>query len=377
MTLDHLALAACVLAAIPLVNIACNLRLYRRTPRVGKEAAGRSPAASVSVLIPARDEETNIGAAIAAARQSRHPDLEIVVLDDQSRDRTAVIVREQAAEDPRVRLVSGTALPDGWCGKQHACARLAEAARNEVLIFIDADVRLRPSAVPRMVEFLHRRGVDLASGIPRQLTGGLLEKMVIPLIHFVLLGFLPMAGMRRWRGAGWAAGCGQLFVTRRQAYEAAGGHRAIRQSRHDGLMLPRAFRRAGLRTDLFDASDLASCRMYRSAANLWKGLAKNATEGMAAPRAIVPWTGLLLGGQVLPPTLLLLGALLPGSMAIELPLLATGLAYAARGLLTLRFRQPPLGWLLHPLSVAIVVAIQWHALLRVATARPLAWKGRT
>src|SRR3546814_3618215 len=79
--------------------------------------------------------------------------------------------------------------------------------------------------------------------------------------------------------------CGQLIAVRRAAYERAGGHAAIRSSLHDGLTLPRAFRRCGLRTDLFDATEIASCRMYEGARAVWAGLSKNATEGMSTPRS--------------------------------------------------------------------------------------------
>ena len=96
--------------------------------------------------------------------------------------------------------------------------------------------------------------------------------------------------MRRSRHPAYGAGCGQLFLARREAYETAGGHAAIRATLHDGVKLPRAFRAAGLRTDLFDATDVASCRMYRNAGEVWRGLAKNATEGLAAPGKIVPAT---------------------------------------------------------------------------------------
>ncbi len=115
-----------------------------------------------------------------------------------------------------------------------------------------------------------------------------LERLVIPLIHFVLLGFLPLARMRASRSPAYAAGCGQLFLARREAYEKMGGHAVIRTSLHDGLTLPAAFRRAGLATDLFDATDVASCRMYHGAGELWRGLAKNATEGIAHPARIGP-----------------------------------------------------------------------------------------
>ena len=158
-----------------------------------------------------------------------------------------------------------------------------------------------------MTAFVSASGADLASGIPHQETVSLLEKLLIPLIHFILLGFLPIRRMRRSRLPSFAAGCGQLFIARAHAYHRCGGHAVIRDTLHDGLKLPRAFRVAGLKTDLFDATDLATCRMYRTAGEVWFGLAKNAGEALAAPAMIGPMTAVLLGGQVLPVILLLLG----------------------------------------------------------------------
>ena len=151
---------------------------------------------------------------------------------------------------------------------------------------------------------MERRGAALASGVPRQELGTLSERLLIPLIHFILLGFLPMRAMRRTRWPSMSAGCGQLFIARRDAYEQCGGHAMLRDSLHDGIKLPRVFRQAGLATDLFDATNLATCRMYHTNADTWRGLGKNATEGLAAPGTILPMTALLLGGQVLPFVLL-------------------------------------------------------------------------
>jgi hypothetical protein len=268
-------------------------------------------------------------------------------------------------------------VPAGWNGKQHACAELARAARHDLLVFVDADVRLHPDALALLARERERRGAELLSGVPRQSTETFLERLLIPLIHFVLLGYLPIAGMRWSSRPAFAAGCGQLFVTRRAAYERAGGHRAIRASRHDGLELPRAYRRAGLHTDLCDVTELATCRMYRGATEVWQGLAKNATEGMATPGGIGPWTLLLAGGHVLP-AVVVVGAALAGARLEGLALAAAALAagYATRVALAWRFRQSWLGVLLHPLAVAILLVIQWHALVREAAGRPFAWKGR-
>jgi hypothetical protein len=371
MNLETLAVAGLVLAAIPAGLVLFNLALYRRAPRFG------APAESVSVLIPARNEERTIRRAVESVLASRGVDLEVVVMDDQSEDRTAEIVRALAGRDPRVRLESAPPLPQGWCGKQHACHALAAKARNQVLLFIDADVTVEPDGIRRTLGFLDRAGAALVSGVPRQITGTLAEKLVVPMIHFILLGFLPIVGMRLSRHPAFAAGCGQLFMTRKSAYERAGGHAAIRASRHDGIALPRCYRRAGLRTDLFDATDVASCRMYRGARGLWEGFAKNADEGMASSRAILPWTIVLLGGQVFPAALLVASILGGAALSVTgLAAVGTLLPIAARLIAVARFRQSVTGALLHPLGVLLVVAIQWYSLSLRISGHALTWKGR-
>jgi hypothetical protein len=369
-------LTCLLLALVPARVFGKNLRLYAPPPRPG---AGR-PLPSCSVLIPARNEEHAIGPAVAAALASRGIEFEVIVLDDHSEDRTAEIVASLSRSDERVRLVTAPELPTGWCGKQHACWVLSTEAQYPLLVFVDADVRLAPNALARMAAFMKASGADLASGIPRQETVGLLEKLVIPQIHFVLLGFLPLWRMRRSRRTEFAAGCGQLFIVRRDAYDRAGGHSAIRETFHDGIKLPRAFRAAGQRTDLFDATELASCRMYRSARGLWFGLAKNAGEALAAPAMILPMTTLLLLGQVLPTILVVLGLFgwprhWPFSY-LALAGLATAAAYYPRLASVGRFRQPLVGAILHPLGIVLLLAIQWHALLRNLLGRPSTWKGR-
>ncbi len=366
-----LAWIALVLPALPAAMIVKNLRAYRPAP-----AAPASPV-GVSILIPARNEETAIGGAVLASLASGGNEIEVVVLDDHSEDRTAAIVAALAAKDPRVRLESAPPLPLGWNGKQHACAVLASRARHDVFMFVDADVRLAPSASKRIAAFLARSGAGLVSGVPREETGTFLEKLVVPLIHVTLLGYLPIERMRASADPAYGAGCGQLFAARRDAYEKSGGHAALRGSRHDGLSLPRAFRRAGIPTDLFDATDLATCRMYRSAGEVWRGFAKNATEGMATWGGIVPWTVLLLGGHVLP--VALLGAGLSGKLshgATAVATLATAMSFATRAACAARFRASPLGVLLHPLGVAVLVAIQWWARVRETIGVRTAWKGR-
>ncbi len=387
MNLDTVALAALLLAAIPCTLFILNLFAYRPLSR--KTLLGQAHSESlrqepkqrqvhddgVSVLIPARNEEKNLPATLQSLLSNRDCEFEVLVLDDHSTDGTASVVSTFAALDSRVRLEHAPPLPAGWCGKQHACHVLAGLAKHPLLVFMDADVRLAPDALTRMVAFMQKRDVALTSGVPRQQLGTISERLLVPLIHFVLLGFLPMHGMRRTRWPSLSAGCGQLFIVRREAYETCGGHAMLRDSLHDGIQLPRVFRRAGFRTDLFDATDLATCRMYHTNRDTWSGLGKNATEGLAAPGTIGPMTALLLGGQVLPFTLLSCAALIPRS-AVCWAAVAVLLAYAPRFIAALRFRQPFGSALLHPLGVLALLVIQWHALIRHLLGKPAEWKGR-
>lgn len=373
MNVEWLVTISIVLAAIPAVMFLANLWFYRP---VRRELAVPAPTGALSVLIPARNEEHNIRATLEAALASRGCEFEVVVLDDHSTDATAHIVREIASRDPRLRLEHGPALPPGWCGKQHACHVLAGLARNPLLAFIDADVRLAPDALARLTAHMESRpDIALSSGVPRQELGTFSERLLLPLIHFVLLGYLPMAFMRWTKLAGFSAGCGQLFIARADAYRATGGHANIRTTLHDGVKLPRLFRRAGFQTDLFDATDLASCRMYHTNAETWRGLGKNATEGLGAPGAILPMTALLLGGQVMPFVLIASAPWLPAG-TLQPAIAAAMLALLPRLIAVARFRQPVLSALLHPIGVLALLIIQWRALAAGMLGRPSEWKGR-
>lgn len=374
--LDELALASLVLAAIPAVVCAWNLGVFRRLPP-DPASPTDAPTPALSLLIPARDEADCIADSIDAALANADVEFEVVVLDDHSTDQTPDIVRRLAARDGRVRLETAPTLPTGWCGKQHACHTLARLARHDLLVFIDADVKLAPDALPRIAaEMARRPELDLLSGFPRQATGSWAERLVLPLISYLILAYLPIRWARRFNHPGFAAGCGQLFIARRRAYDAVGGHGAVRASLHDGVKLPRAFRRAGFTTDIFDAADLATCRMYQGLAQLWRGLTKNSTEGLGSPGAIGVWSLLLLGGSTAPPLLALAALLADQHPAFQTAAAATALAYLTRTLAAARFGDSPLGVLAHPLGVAILIAIQWDGLLQHLRGIAPQWKGR-
>ncbi len=369
-SIPRLLALACSVASLGLFVV--NLRAYKppRAPRHNPD-----PIPQVSVLIPARNEEAGIVAAARSVLASTGVELELLILDDSSSDRTAELVSALAQRDPRVQPGSAPALPAGWNGKQHACFELARRSRFPLLCFLDADVRLAPTALASLCAELEARDADLLSGFPREETFTFLEKLLIPLIHFVLLCYLPLPlSDKDPRNPALAAGCGQLMLVRRSAYQACGGHGSIRATMHDGLLLPRLFRRHGFSTALCDLTQLASCRMYSSAGDVWRGLGKNATEGMAAPRRILPFSALLFFGHVAPAILLV--SALRRRKPLAVPALAVAAGYAVRLTAALRFRQSFLSALLHPVSVAVLLALQWSALVRKLTGRPAVWKQR-
>ena len=373
---DGLLVAMMVCALAPAVMFSINYVLYRE-PRAVTEGATLP---SVSVLIPARDEERAIRAAVESVLASRGVTLEVIVMDDASTDDTSAIVQEMAAQDGRVRLEQAPRLPRGWNGKQHACWALAQIAGYDRMCFMDADVRLEPEALARMIGFQEDSGAALVSGFPRQVTGTAMEWLLLPLIHFVLLGFLPLPGMRRTTNPGYAAGCGQFLLVRRTEYFASGGHAGIRETMHDGLRLPKLFREHGLRTDLADLTRLVRCRMYRSAGQVWNGLAKNATEGLAAPVRIVPISVILLLGQVMP--LVTLGWLLATRQRLAafeavFVFVAVWAAWLPRVLAAHRYEQKLRSAWLHPIGVAVLLVLQWYSLVRKVMGGAVSWKTRS
>ena len=363
MDYGHLPLA---LALLPIIFGAINLA---RMPRLRGRPA---PGTVVSILIPARNEAANIRDCVEAALASAGAGVEVVVMDDGSTDGTADIVRgiidgpRQVGAGARVRLIPAPALPPGWTGKVHACARLAEQASGTHLLFIDADVRLAPHAAAAMAAHAQAERIAMVSGVPRQLMRSVGEALTVPFINFLLICYLPFGGRAAQRTPSLAAACGQLVLVERGAYEAVGGHSSIRNVLHDGIALARLLRERGHDTEIVDGAPLATCRMYDGFRQAWCGFIKNAREGMATPVGLPIWTVLLAGAHLWP------WALLPEPEAV----VTLALMFGLRAAITWRTGEPWWTVPLHPLTVLVALAIQWTALARSMLGLQAGWKGR-
>ncbi|MGB3060724.1 MAG: glycosyltransferase, partial [Anaerolineae bacterium] len=147
----------------------------------------------VSVLVPARNEDVNIGDCVRSLLAQDYPDCEVIVLDDQSCDRTGEILAELASQDRRLRVIPGLALPEGWLGKHWACQQLAESATGDLLFFTDADTRHEPQSLRHGIAALMAEQADLLTACPRQEVVTWAEKLVVPFFPWSILSFLPLA----------------------------------------------------------------------------------------------------------------------------------------------------------------------------------------
>lgn len=235
---------------------------------MAEEQAGR-----VSVVIPARNEETNIERAVrsVAAQEGVR---EIIVVDDQSTDRTSIILEGLAVEIPQLRGIRIESLPEGWMGKANALSTGARTASGEWLLFTDADTEHRPGGLRALLARAENGNVDLLSLSPGQRVPTWWEKAVIPLVYVGLAEKFKFEEVSD-PNSKVAAANGQYILIRRTAYDRIGGHERVRAEVLDDVALARNVKASGGRILFLPGAEWAETRMYRSFRAMWEGWTKN------------------------------------------------------------------------------------------------------
>jgi chlorobactene glucosyltransferase len=344
-----------------------------------------APAASgerpfVSVLVPARNEEHSVEACVLSLLSQDYPRYEVVVLDDGSEDATPEILRRLAASSGgRLRIVQGDPLPDGWHGKAWACRQLGDLASGELLLFTDADTLHKPESLSRSVAALDASGAGMLSLTPYQEMVGFLEKLVIPLVYFILMCYLPLRLVRTSPRSVFCSAIGQFMLFRRETYRSIGGHRAVKAAIVEDVWLCRAVKKNGGRVAVFNGVDVLSCRMYRSAGEIIRGFSKNLFAGLGYHSPLLfGLVVLTLAFHVLPFGFLA-AALQQGDFGpalFLLPLLQAAIALSCRVLIAVRFRQPAGFAFLHALSQLVLIAIALNSFAVTRFGKGSQWKGR-
>lgn len=367
-------LGVCVFLLVLVVIARWNLRVL--TKPSGASSPARWP--RVSILLPARDEERSIVEAVESLARQDYTDFELVVLDDCSSDRTPDLLRQLAERFDNMRVVDGKPLPRGWMGKLWACDQLSREATGELLLFTDADTRHRPETLRQAVARLEEDGLDLVTGIPYEETGTWAEKLVLPVLPWAILSFLPLGLAYRWSRPSFTAANGQFMLFRRESYDSIRGHAAVRDSVVDDMALVRLVAKQGMKWRLYDMTDLIRCRMYRSAREVFDGLSKNlfGIFGYRLVPFLFVWTWL---GVVTFGPLAVVGLAAFGVVTSAFSVAAAGcavlLGLVLWGMANVKFR---FGWwlsLLYPATVMLSIAIAFRSLVLVAS-RQARWKGR-
>lgn len=359
-----------------LVNLILNLRSLR-VPLANSKAP--EPAPLVSVLIPARDEGANIASCLESLQRQDYPNFEILVLDDNSSDDTAAIVRRIASGDNRIRLINGKPLPKGWAGKPFACHQLAGEARGDWFLFTDADTTHAPHMLRSVLSLALELKTSLLSGFPRQLANSLPQKIATPVWYFIIMSWFPMWLFQRSRKPKVSIAIGQFLFFPRDEYRRIGGHEAVKSRVLEDIWLGIETNRHGGLHMAVDLSSVVSCNMYRNLGDTWKGLARSIySVALLSPAALV---GLIIAAYLLflSPFYTLWNELFvfpTPSAWRNVIIFQVSVIMAMRWLVDSHFRNPLISTLMHPLGFSFLILDVIYALSCRILGTGIQWKDR-
>ena len=333
-----------------------------RTPR-----NTRAISKSVTVLLPVRNEQSNVGACVAGLMAQKDvKQLQVIIINDQSTDSTAEVLTEAIGADSRFSVIQGQGPRDGWLGKVSALQTGFERSAGEIVICLDADVRLEPDAIARSVNQLEDLSLDFISPYPRQLAGTFSEKLIQPLLHWSWMSTVILRLAEKVPHRSTAVANGQFFLIRTRALRAIDGFTSVSRKVLDDVELARSLITSGYKGVVTEGSGIAHTRMYTNFNEILQGYGKSLHKAFGgALGAIV--ASLFIATTGIAPLLLALDGYFIG--------LVTYLCIAfTRVLSAIRSRSNPLYAFLHPLSAALLIYLIAYSWTKRGS---IQWKGRT
>ncbi len=358
----YLALFVWVFTGCRLLVAAANL-FTRQWLQAGDPAGTHT----ISVLVPARDEEQNIATLLNSIVAQEYTQWECLVYDDLSEDRTAEIVLAYGSDDPRIKLIKGTELPAGWLGKNHACHLLALQATGRYLLFADADIRMGKTLLKDSLAHLQKHRLAMCSIFPQQIMQSTGEKLSIPLMNWILVSLLPLLLTRTSRHPSLAAANGQFMLFDAEIYRQHLFHRLFRTKAAEDIAIARHMKRLGLRIHTLLSKGQVQCRMYRSLSEAMRGFSKNVVAFFGSSTLLGLTYALITTFGIIPVWL---------TMGIVWAVAYLGSTLVIRMLVALASKQSILhNTLTAPLQQLIFVAVMINALYN-KTRKKNIWKGR-
>jgi glycosyltransferase involved in cell wall biosynthesis len=245
----------------------------------------------VSVLIPARNEEKNIAQLLNDLLDHDYKNIEILVFNDQSTDKTAEIVTGFSQKDSRVKLINSEGLPEGWLGKNHACHSLSKLAKGKYLLFLDSDVRIGNGIIRQTCAFSDKHKLGLLSIFPRQIMVTAGEKAAVPLMHYILLTLLPLILVRKTGFSSLAAANGQFMLFNAENYRKTLPHEKMKNDKVEDIKIARYYKNEKIKIACITGKESVSCLMYSGFLEAVHGFSKNVTQffGNSFSLAILFW----------------------------------------------------------------------------------------
>jgi chlorobactene glucosyltransferase len=349
---------------------------WERIPAVSDSDAN---APSLSIVVPARDEQRSIETCVRSLVAQHGVDAEVIVVNDNSTDATATILRALQSEFPALRVIDGAPLPVGWIGKPWACAQGADVARGAWLLFTDADSRHEAHASASTLAFVRSKEADALSIMTGQDLGTLAEAALLPtILQIIVFACGKLSEINDPARPDRALANGQYLLVSRVAYDVLGGHAALRAEIVEDIEFARRLKADGrFRMAVAEGTQLVHVRMYHSLREIWNGFSKNAYLGARGDlRAIAGGVAFCMLLSIAPP-LLAAAALRRGRYAEAAEALAASLAVVGAGVYGAGFVSLPRRLAIFaPAGLAMFGAITLNSTRRALTGKGFEWRGR-